>query len=170
MNKKLMTVLGATLVPGTALAVTLVALTAAGHDSGRRATIKSTSLSDGTTVVDSSVGETFTAVTTPSSKVSARLISPDRAFHKADGPAQELPAGTSVQLGRLTLPVGAGAPGQYNAKDQLVYAFTWRQCAPNIGPFDPTSPSASPSDSTYCTAWLFVDAETGKMVDQTWTQ
>ena len=170
MNKKMMTVLGATLVPGTALAVTLVALAASSHDVPK-ATIEGSSASDGTTVVDPSMGETFKPVSTTTSKMAARLISPDKAYRKAQNGATSLPPGASVQLGRLTLPLGARAPGQYTAKDQLVYAYTWAQCGPNVTPVTTNgTPSATPTDPASCTAWLFVDASTGQMVDQTWTE
>lgn len=70
----------------------------------------------------------------------------------------------------------SGIGGRYTIteRDQLVYAYTWPQCGPDLGvpphvESSSTTPSAPPPDDARCTAWLFVDAMTGEMIDQTWT-
>jgi hypothetical protein len=111
-----------------------------------------------------SVGETFTPAVNDEGP---GLLSPARAY------GRDIPTGTSHQLGYLTLPLGAGAPGQYTAHNALVYAFTYPKCgpqfppAPMIGASSAPTPSAAPTD---CTQWEFVDARTGDMIDETWTQ
>jgi hypothetical protein len=118
----------------------------------------------GTQVIDASVGETFTPAVNDEGP---GLLSPARAY------GRDIPTGTSHQLGYLTLPLGAGAPGQYTAHNALVYAFTYPKCgpqfppAPMIGASSAPTPSAAPTD---CTQWEFVDARTGDMIDETWTQ
>jgi hypothetical protein len=118
----------------------------------------------GTQIIDASIGETFTPA------VNAKgpgLLSPALAY------GRDIPTGTTHQLGYLTLPLGAGAPGQYTADNALVYAFTYPECGPQtvpvpmLGTSSPPTPTAA---STECTQWEFVDARTGDMIDETWTQ
>jgi hypothetical protein len=124
----------------------------------------------GTRIIDASVGETFTpAVSTKR----PGLLSPDLAYGRAVSKGKHMPTGTAYQLGYLTLPLGAGAPGQFTAHNALVYAFTWPECGPRIVPvpMPRASPTPTPTAaSTDCTRWEFVDARTGDMIDMTWTQ
>ena len=117
-------------------------------------------------VIDASVNETFTPVSTYSA--ARQVLSPARAYSKSVG--GPTPSGSRRQLGYLTLPVGVGAPGQYLAKDQLVYAFTSATCGPVMlpAPLPGSTPPTNP-EPTNCVHWYFVDARTGAMVDETWS-
>lgn len=135
--------------------------------------------------VDSSLGETFTpeSVSDGLTKLSASSLTTGNAYEKAFD-SDSIPSDATVQSGYLTMPVGAGAPGEYVADHELVYAYNWHACPPAIGPAPgpgPTDP-ASPSDSvtstaspdpqnstTNCTAWAFVNPTTGSLIDLTWT-
>lgn len=113
-------------------------------------------------VIDPSIPETFA----PSSHDTAALSS-DAAFQVYarlnDSNAGSPPKGVNVQLGRLTLPVGSGEPDAYIANDQVVWAFSWPSCPPT------TLPKAT-ATSGPCVEWLFLDANSGAEVDQTWQQ
>ncbi len=107
------------------------------------------------------VGETFT----PALSIKGPgLLTPTMAYERGVSKGKDMPAGTAHQLGYLTLPLGAGAPGQYTARNALVYAFTWPHCGPHIGPVPMPGASSTPTPtpaSTDCTQWEFVDARTG---------
>jgi hypothetical protein len=72
------------------------------------------------------------------------------------------PDGDTIQLGRLTLPIGSGQG--YTARDQLVWAFSAHQCPASRG----MNPSAAPDGP--CVEWMFLDASTGASVDNTYQQ
>lgn len=113
-------------------------------------------------VVDSTVGEVFV----PSATAPAPLTA-DAAFSRyasINGSGVTAPAsGVTVELGYLTLPVGAGTPGEYVANHELVWSFHWPACPPS------TLPGGTAPTST-CVEWLFLDAATGAQIDQTWQQ
>lgn len=122
-------------------------------------------------IIDPTVGETFTAATS-SERSNTGVISPAEAYRRYSGRPVNIPSSTTVQLGYLTLPLGAGDPDGYTAKDQLVYAYTSTSCGPQIMP--PPAPGndapASQTSVSSCVEWLFLDASTGDMVDLTWSQ
>jgi hypothetical protein len=72
-----------------------------------------------------------------------------------------VPPDVTAQIGRLTLPVGPGHPGEYLADNELVWAFSWQECPPT---------GVATSGPGACIAWLFLDAQSGDLVDQTWQQ
>lgn len=117
----------------------------------------------GTVVVAPAIPETFT----PTPMATSKLTS-DQAFHvfaELTGSTRSSPAaGVTVQLGQLTLPVGAGDPGAYLANQELVWAYSWASCPTS------TIPGVSTPPSSPCVEWMFLDADTGKLVDQTWQQ
>jgi len=114
-------------------------------------------------VLDPSIDEVFV----PTDELNVDQLTSDGAFRKwasLNGSDRETPpAGVSVQLGRLTLPLGPGRPNQYTAKDQLVWAFSWQQCPPEGIPSPPQS-----FLQKSCIEWLFLDAMDGAMIDETW--
>jgi Tol biopolymer transport system component len=65
-----------------------------------------------------------------------------------------IPSVVTAHLGRLTL-----AP---EADRVLAYGFRWRSCPIHMLP--------SPPPSGPCIEWLFLDANTGKQLDETWQQ
>ncbi|HET7385867.1 MAG TPA: hypothetical protein VFJ19_04295 [Nocardioidaceae bacterium] len=115
-------------------------------------------------VIDSSIPETFTrANSNATAPMSADAVFTE--YAKANGSAlQRPPSNVNVQLGYLTLAVGAGDPGAYTAKDELVWSFSSSSCPPNLGMVTP-APSSNP-----CVEWLFLDATTGQEIDDTWQQ
>ena len=130
---------------------------------------------DETIIIDSQIGETFTPAVTGDAALTG-ILSPADAYRVYSGHAGEIPGGLAVQAGYLTLPLGAGAPGRFTAKDQFVYAYTESQCGPVVLPVPaPGSDlpaedrSAERATDAACVRWLFVDAATGEMIDMTWT-
>jgi hypothetical protein len=89
-----------------------------------------------------------------------------------------IPSNVSAQLGLFTSPVGpaddpdivAGATSgltisngeAYSSLNQLVYGYSWHSCpesaAMNVATLPPNP----------CTEWLFLDANTGQMIVETW--
>jgi hypothetical protein len=73
-------------------------------------------------------------------------------------PEFQLPDEATVALGLYSAAVGDGT---YRYKDRLAWGYSWQQCA---------RPRAQPSPDTVipCTLWLFLDANTGEMLEATW--
>jgi hypothetical protein len=112
--------------------------------------------------IDSLVGETFSPP--PSTTPNLDPESAWAAYAKLNGSTVEsIPNDMTVQLGLLTLPVGPVGPNNsyvYTAKDQLAYGYSRPSCPVSLlGP--------APSDSP-CVEWLFLDANTGQQIDETW--
>src|SRR2546422_2432815 len=80
------------------------------------------------------------------------------AMFEAADPEFNPPAEPTPQLGRYTDAVGDGT---YLYKEQLAWGYTWHQCAPQFG-------NPPPDAVVSCTAWLFLDANTGEMFELTW--
>jgi hypothetical protein len=77
-------------------------------------------------------------------------------------PDVHLPDDLTVQLGLYTAAVGDGT---YRFKDELAWGISWNTCMSVIGG-DIASPS--PLDKVPCTRWLFLDANTGEMLESEW--
>lgn len=127
-----------------------------------------------TITIDPTVGETFAP---PPLSAQPSLTAQDawaQYAALAGSSVTTVPSNVSVQLGLLTLPVGpAAAPGTnglatsggeaYTALNELAYGYSWHSC--------PTSTlNASPLPNNPCIEWLFLDANTGQQIDQTWQQ
>jgi len=69
-----------------------------------------------------------------------------------------LPADATSYLGLYTAAVGDGT---YRFQGQLAWGFTWQECA------DPRA-EVSPGTTLPCKEWLFLDANTGEMLEATW--
>ncbi|HET7173826.1 MAG TPA: hypothetical protein VFI30_06075 [Nocardioidaceae bacterium] len=123
-----------------------------------------TATADEQVVIDSSIPETFvSAGPTVTAGMSARAAW--QAYARLNGSSVEAPpSDVTVQLGYLTLPVGAGDPGEFTANGQLTWSYHWQSCAPSTG-LNP-----SPAPTTQCVEWLFLDASTGTEIDNTWQQ
>ena len=130
----------------------------------------------GPVVIDQIVDETFTPATQAEIDANAdKVISPHAAFEryiKADN--WSLPDDATVTEGYLTLPLGAGTPGEYTANHQLVYGYQWHECGPVVTPVRPADAETSPGQTEppvpHCTSWTFLDATTGELVDRTWSE
>jgi hypothetical protein len=93
-------------------------------------------------------------------------------------PSSALPADAKLLLGDLTLPVDPQDPVNvqtYRVSDQLAYAIGMPgQCGPNLTPTS-ASTSATPvageqaATGATCSEWIFLDADTGALLDQTYT-
>jgi hypothetical protein len=128
-----------------------------------------------TIAIDSVVGETFAP---PPSSAQTSLTAQDawaQYAALAGSSVTTIPSTVTVQLGLLTLPVGpASAPGTsglttsngeaYTALNELAYGYSWHSC-PVI-----MLPGASVSPGNPCIEWLFLDANTGQQIDETWQQ
>ena len=84
-----------------------------------------------------------------------------------------IPSTVTAQLGLLTLPIGpdcgatcSGDPVQngiaYRSLNQLAYGYSWP--GGTCGGSNPVNPAPP----VPCTEWLFIDANTGHMID--WTE
>ena len=168
-------------------ALLLLALTACGSrpaGAEQAAHIKpaATTSSPATTItIQPGSGETFTPTSTGSPALTAEQAFADFA-HLNGWTSTAIPDVDTVQLGLLTLPVGpADGPGTdnliksngeaYRALNQLVWAYSWKQCPPVVGPSPSAGASPAPTPSLgACIGWLFLDANTGTMIDQTYQQ
>lgn len=115
-----------------------------------------------TVTIDPSVGETF-APPPPSAAVGMSAQDAWTRYAAQNGSdATAIPSGVSVQLGQLTLPDGPGTDGsmRYTANNELAYGYSWHSC--------PASTLQPSSDNDPCIEWLFLDANTGQQIDQTW--
>lgn len=113
-------------------------------------------------IIDSNLGEVFVPVENPS----LALMTADEAFaaqaQRLNSDRLTPPEGDTIQLGRLTMPIG---PGQgYTARDQLVWAFRTHQCPASRA----LNPSAAPNGP--CIEWMFLNADTGALIDDTYQQ
>ncbi len=71
----------------------------------------------------------------------------------------------NVRLGHLTLPIGRVGPGgteKYQARNELVYGYSWHRCPQSQGP------SGSKVPPNPCIEWNFFSAGTGRQIVQTW--
>lgn len=120
----------------------------------------------GAVVIDPDINETFTPSSTP--PTGATVMSESAARAAAATKNTLAPAtGATVQTGYFTFPTGSGSPNTYLAKGAYVYAYHWTQCGPNMGVPGAESPSPAPPR---CTEWMFIDATTGDVLDNTWTK
>ena len=127
-----------------------------------------------TVTIDASVGETFApAPSSPAPGMSAQDAWASWARLNGSS-ATTIPSDVTVQLGLLTLPVGpAGAEGTgglatyngeaYTAYNELAYGYSWRSCPASTLPIPVSA-------SNPCIEWLFLDANSGQQIDDTWQQ
>lgn len=169
--------------------VLLVAITACGSlpaDGQHPATDQTTHIqpaastgSPTTITIDPSIGETFTPTANGSPALTASQAYADFA-QLNNWASTAIPDYITAQLGLLTYPAGpADAPGMshytisngeaYKALNELTWAFSWKECPPPLvpSPAPGASPAPAPTPSN-CVAWIFLDANTGKQIDQTW--
>jgi hypothetical protein len=168
-------------------AAVLLALTACGSRPAPGTTVHIGAEADTTTpaviTINPANGETFTPTSSGNPALTASQAWADFAQLNNWG-STEIPAGTTAQLGLLTLPAGsADAPGAgnltqsggeaYTALNQLAWGFSSKQCGPVLPPApvpgSSTSPAPAPTPSN-CVEWLFLDANTGAQIDLTWQQ
>jgi hypothetical protein len=81
------------------------------------------------------------------------------AFQKVDSEFVLVPDAT-VQLGLYSAAVGDGT---YRYERQLAWAISWHMCA--VSMHEPP-----PGTELPCTFWLFLDANTGEMLEGEWQQ
>ncbi len=70
----------------------------------------------------------------------------------------KLPPDSTIWFGAYTAAVGDGT---YRYHNQLAYGIEYHACIPSPDPFA----SATPTHPTGCTRWLFLNAYTGKMME-----
>jgi hypothetical protein len=80
------------------------------------------------------------------------------AIFKAMYPEFQPPEEPTAQLGFYTAPVG-----DHRVRDRLAWGYRWHECAASAHPLPPGT-------VVPCTSWLFLDANTGEMLDLTWQQ
>jgi len=116
--------------------------------------------------IDSHVGETFGPP--PSSAQPAMTADAAWAqYAQLNGSSVTvIPSSVTVSLGSLTLPVGPVGPNGsevYTAYNELAYGFSSHSCPG-------TTLDVPQSSDNACTEWLFLDANTGQQIDDTWQQ
>jgi hypothetical protein len=136
------------------------------HQGSARATTVSAVTS--TITIDPNVGETFapappTAVPTMTAQQAwASYTQVDTSYTSS-----AIPSDVTVQEGLLTLPLGptaANSSETYAAQNELVYGYSWHSCPHSTNPMVQTLPPNP------CIQWIFLDANTGKEIDDTWQQ
>jgi len=97
----------------------------------------------------------------PPGDVQARLTSSEAiaAFRAADPEFTGLPADATSFFGIYTAAVGDGT---FRFHDRLAWGYTWHRCVQSQAPF------ASAPTPAFCKQWLFLDANTGQMLEATW--
>ncbi len=82
-----------------------------------------------------------------------------------------VPDDGKAYLGRYTAWTGGK---EFRYDHHLAWGITWRNCArggalfPDSKSTSPATATPSPSSSPPCTFWLFLDANTGEMLEATW--
>ena len=77
----------------------------------------------------------------------------------------EIPSNVTVRLGFLTLPLGPSGPNgseAYTAHNELAYGFSWHNCPVS------RNPKVKKLPPNPCVEWNFLDANTGRQIDDTW--
>jgi hypothetical protein len=140
-----------------------------------RARVITASAVQTTITIDPHLGETFAP---PPANASA-LLTAQQAWAQfiqsstVGSGGTAIPSTVTAQLGLLTLPIGpdcgatcSGDPVQngiaYRSLNQLAYGYSWPG-----GTCGGTNP-VNPAPAVPCTEWLFIDANTGHMID--WTE
>jgi hypothetical protein len=134
-----------------------------------------------TITIDPHLGETFAPPPATASAASAPALTAQQAYAQfiqsstTGSGGTAIPSTVTAQLGLLTLPVGpsSGCDNDcsnltvqngtaYTALNQLAYGYSLPggTCG-SSNPFDPAPPVP-------CTDWLFIDANTGHLID--WTE
>jgi hypothetical protein len=127
-----------------------------------------------TVTIDANIGETFA----PAPKDSAPKLTAQQAFaqqRRRNGRTViPIPAGVTVRLGLLTILAGPTNPhtGHVVTKDGIAYAalnelawgYSWRWCPMSRNPLRPGRVRGP------CTRWNFLDASTGREIDENWQQ
>lgn len=154
----------AAVVAVAGLTTAVVALT---NGNGSNVPLKTTDAA--AVVLDPGVNETFTPSDSAPSNATTLLT---EAQARKAGESSGLPPYATAQTGYLTFPVGPGDPDAYHAKAAYSYAFTWANCEPAILAAPPAgaTATANPDQLARCTQWLIVDAQTGKILDITWSK
>jgi hypothetical protein len=119
-----------------------------------------------TITIDSAVGETFAPPKPPYHPAMSAEAAWVRYARSLGSHRKAIPSSVSVRIGLLTLPVGPVGPNNselYTAHNELTYGYSWHSCPVYTLPVSP--PPHSP-----CIEWLFLDANTGHMIDDTWQQ
>lgn len=175
-------------VAGAATTVLLSVAACASQPAGtvRMQPAPSTSrIAAGTIEINADTGVTFTPTSGSATAPAMTAAQAYAGFAALNNWAStDIPGYVTVQLGSLTAPVGpAGAPGTrslatsggeaYTALNEQTWAFSWKECPPVLPPAPvpgtTATPVATPAPSS-CVAWLYLDANTGKQIEQTWQQ
>jgi hypothetical protein len=128
-----------------------------------------------TITINAKLGETFA----PAPASAAPALTAQQAwlrYAKSIGSRlSSMPRGVTARLGSFTLPVGsANEPNTsrltksngkaYIALNQLAYGYSRHSCPVYLGRL----PGMRPPPRTPCVAWLFLNANTGQMIIETW--
>jgi hypothetical protein len=127
-----------------------------------------------TITIDPNIGETFApAPGDAAPKLTAQQAFVQRRRLNGRGPAP-IPAGVTVKLGLLIIRAGPTNPHTgkvitkngiaYAALNELAWGYSWHWCpmSPN-----PLMPGRVPGP---CTRWNFLNANTGREIDENWQQ
>lgn len=149
-----------------------------------------------TVIISAGVGETFAPAPASATPVLTAQQAWQRYSEHLGSSVTTIPSSVTARLGLFTLeaapaddPEATGLPKSngkaYTALNQLAYGYSWHSCppvmhAPSITPRATTTqsaparpstasePASAPRLRTPCIAWLFLDANNGRMIVQTW--
>ena len=132
-----------------------------------------------TIAIDAKLGETFAPAPPSAAPALTAQQAWQRYAHHLGSRVTTIPAHTTARLGLFTLPVGtadnpaiaAGADKgltissdeAYSSLNQLAYGYSSHSCPLYVG-----GPGMQPPPPTPCIEWLFLDANTGQMIIETW--
>ena len=122
--------------------------------SGRSAVVPTAT---GTITIDPNTGETFVLAPDAPAKLTASEAM-DAFLTKDPEFTLQLSDTLAIDLGYYTAPVGNGT---YRFKDRLAWGYSWHR--PES--FSQSLPPDFPSSDTF---WLFLDADTGQMLEGLW--
>ncbi len=87
------------------------------------------------------------------------------AAFQGQNPGFTLPSDATAQLGNYTAATGDGSTYRY--QNRLAWGFSWHQCEDALIQNPAPIP---PGTDLPCTRWLFLDANTGQMLESLWQQ
>src|SRR5712692_9229466 len=158
-----MTPLGKLVIGVIAPGILGVCLLVAGCGTPARVRARDAPAVTATITIDPTIGETFA----PAPAGARPALTAQQAWAKYTQvntsyrhPA--IPSNVTAHLGLLTLPTGPNGTGPYTVHNELVYGYSWHRCPVSMNPRVKKLPPNP------CIEWNFLNANTGRQIEETW--